>query len=464
MLVDLKSLFLNKSCTSKRLTIFRLGLLALIMLSLVSGFGAAFASGGKGPVIVITVDGTINPATDEFLQSALEHARRRDARLLVFKLNTPGGLLVSTQGMVSSIMESKVPVAVYVSPSGGSATSAGVFVTMSGHIAAMAPSTTIGAAHPVTGGGGDLGGDMREKIENFSASQIKAIAERRGRNVKWAEKAVRESVSITSREALDEHVIDFIASDLERVLEKSEGRTVQLAGKSVTLEGLKEAPREVFEMSWRQKIVNVLVDPNIAILLGLGAILGIGIELYHPGAALPGLVGVICLLLSLASSQVLPINYTGAALLVLGLAFFMVEMFVPAFGAWGGAGIVCLVLGSVYFLKDDMIYGTGISVNYTLIVTFAVTAGLILLGAVYLAVGAQRRRVTTGKKGLIGQTGSVKVKFDADASGQYCGKVFVNGELWQAFTKSGDISLEIGERVKVVEVASGMRLVVEKTS
>lgn len=415
-----------------------------------------------GAVVVININGPINPAADDYLKTSLATARQRNAKLFVLQLNTPGGLLTSMQTMVESLLESPVPTVVYVSPSGGGAISAGAFVTLAGNFAVMAPGTTIGAAHPVMGGGGDVEGKMGEKVENFSASLIKAIAEQRGRNAAWAEKAVRESVSVTDREALKEHIVDLVASDLESLLRALEGRKVTVEGREITLNNLAEAPRDYLEMNFKQRVVNVLSDPNIAILLGLGAMLGIGIELYHPGAVLPGVFGAICLVLSLTAAQVLPISMGGVALLLLSAVFFTVEFFMPTFGIWGAAGIVCLVLGSIYFIDMDQVWGVeGFTVDKGMIGGIAATAGLLLLLVIYLAVSASKRRVTTGREGLIGKIGTVKVPFQEDpGSGVRKGKVEVMGEFWNARVSANTALPQAGAKVRVEAVEDGLQLLV----
>ena len=417
----------------------------------------------KGTVVVIEVDGAINPATDDFLKSSLAKAEQQDAKLFVLVLNTPGGLLTSMQTMVESLLEAKVPTVVYVSPSGGGAISAGVFITLAGHYAVMAPGTTIGAAHPVLSSGGDVKGDMGAKVENFAVSLVKAIAEQRGRNVKWAEQAVRDSVAITDREAEQEGVIDFVATDIDRILEKLEGRTVDVQGSPVTLSNLKTAPRQNIAMNLKQTIVNILADPNIAILLGLGALLGIGIELYHPGGIVPGVFGVICLVLSLIAGQVLPISLGGVALLVLAAMFFGVEVFIPSFGIWGVAGIICLVLGSIYFIDTDQVWsGPEFAVDKPLIGSIAAFVGLLLLAVCYLAVKSAKRSVTTGREGLLGKTARIHSEFQSK-DGFATGKVLVMGEIWDAqyrVSEGGELP-ELGQKVIVKSIEDGMLLEID---
>lgn len=423
------------------------------------------------PIVIATIDGAISPASDDYLKSSLMEAKQMDAKLYILKLNTPGGLVVSMQAMVEQMLDSSVPIVVFVSPSGGGAISAGVFVAMSSHFAVMAPGTTIGAAHPVQGTGDDVTGDMRTKIENFAVSHIRAIAEQRGRNAEWAEKAVRESVAITDQQALEKKVIDFIAFDIDQILVEIEGRTINVKGKPVTLTKLAASPRYEVEMNFKQKVLNVLADPNIAMLLGIAAVAGIAIELYHPGAMLPGIVGVVCLLLSLISSQVLPINIGGIALLFLSGVLFVIEAFIPSFGACGVAGIICMVLGAIYFVDMSMVWsGKGFGVNYMLVGTLAGFAGACLFGLSYLVFRSSTRKCSTGKDGLIGCVGVVvepfgnveSVKGDlSDSNYARVGRVRVMGELWKArLDGSLNGNVNKGDEISVILVESGMCLLV----
>ncbi len=440
-------------------------LVLLVLLSLpVSSAQSSLDANAQGAVIVISIEGSINPAKDDYLKSAIAQAQQTNAKALVVKLNTPGGLLTSMQSMVEQILDAPIPVIVYVSPAGGGAMSAGVFITLAGHVAAMTPGTSIGAAHPVQGDGNDIGGDMREKIENFAVSLIKAISEQRGRDVSWAEQAVRESVAITDREALEKKVIDVVASDVDKLLAEVEGRTVKVKGVPVTLSGLSSASRQPLAMSFKQRVIDILSDPNVAILLGLGALLGIGIELYHPGAVLPGVVGAICLILSLTAGQVLPINYGGLALFGLGIIFFIVEMTMPTFGVWGVAGIVSLVLGSIYLIDSDMVWGPGtFDVSKPMVGGFAGTVGLLLILLARVVMRTARSRVTTGKEGLVGKTAEVRVAFarGLGPTEQARGKVLVSGEIWQALFNGTERLPEKGDRVRVSSVEDGLTLVVE---
>ncbi len=417
-------------------------------------------SEGAGPIISVTIDGTINPGTADYMISALAKAEDRGARLFLLRLNTPGGLLPAMQKMVEALLKAKVPTAVYVSPQGGGAMSAGVFITMAGHIAAMAPGTTIGAAHPVLGGGESLQGDMREKLENFAVSLARAIAEQRGRNVVWAEQAVRESVAITDRVAVTEKVVDLSASDTAKLFDEIEGRVVTVDGNPVTLRGLRDAPLEEVPMTLRQQMVSLLADPNIAVLLGIGALVGLGLELLHPGAIVPGVVGVICLVLSLVAGQIVPINAAGLALMLLGGALLVAELFLPSFGVVGGAGIVSLVLGSIYFVNPDDIWSSGgFQVNRWAIGVIAALAGLLLLAVDFLVIRNRKQRVVTGLEGFSGKIAEVVTNAESPEGL----RVRVMGELWKAkVVGEGEFSLARGDRVVVERVEEGMVLLVKR--
>jgi membrane-bound serine protease (ClpP class) len=404
-----------------------------------------------GIVYLIVVDAGINPAIADYIHESIAAAERDGARALIIQLDTPGGLLDSTKSIVKDILGSPVPVFVYVAPGGGGAISAGVFVTLSANIAAMAPGTNIGAAHPVTGQGGDVGGDMREKVENFAASLSKTIAQERGRNVEWAEKAVRESVSITEQEALQLGVIDIIAASREELLRQADGRQVSVKGTKVTLQ-LAGAAIVSREMRLKQKFLNILANPNVAYLLMMAGLLGLYVEFTHPGVFFPGVAGAICLLLAMAALQVLPINYSGLALIGLGVALLIAELFLPSFGVLGVGGILAFVLGSLLLFDTAE---SDLTVDPNIVYAAAATFGGFTLVVSYLVVRSQRRRPALGREGLVGQVGEVRQRI-GPAGAQ--GKIFVHGEYWNAVA---DEAIEAGERAEVVGV-DGMQLNVRR--
>jgi membrane-bound serine protease (ClpP class) len=406
---------------------------------------AAAATAPPTHVNLIVLDTTINPAVADFIHESITRSAQENAAALVIQLDTPGGLLNSTKTIVKDILGAPVPVIVYVAPSGAGAGSAGVFITMAGHIAAMAPGTTIGAAHPVSGGG-NIEGDMREKIENFTASFSEAIAQRRGRNVEWAEKAVRQSVSITEVEALQKKVIDLVAADMQELLRKAEDRKVDIGNTKIPL-NFKAAREEdgtvrvtTLEMRLKHKVLNILADPNIAYLLMLAGLVGLYVEFSHPGAIFPGLAGGICLVLALTAFQVLPINSTGLLLLGLGMALLVAELFVPSFGVLGVGGIISFVLGSLFLFDAP---AEELAVDRGLIVTAAlcVSAFMLLVGT--LAVRTWRQRPTTGREGMIGEIGEVRERIAPR------GKVWLHGEYW---TAESEEELEVGQKVRVIGI------------
>jgi membrane-bound serine protease (ClpP class) len=408
------------------------------------------ATGPPGEVVLVVVDGMINLATADYIQQAMDDAARHEAAALVIQLDTPGGLLESAQTIVKGILGAPLPVIVYVAPSGGGAVSAGVFITLAGNIAAMAPGTNIGAAHPVSGQGQDIGGDMRAKVENFTVALVRSIAEQRGRNVEWAEKAVRESVSITEREAVKMKVVDFIADNLTDLLARAHGRTVQVQGRSVVL-NTENAPVRRYEMSLRQRVLDLLADPNVAYLLLMAGLIGLYVEFTNPGVIFPGVAGAICLLLALAVMQVLPINYTGLALIVLGVAMLVAEVFLPSFGVVGVGGLVAFVLGSLLLFDTP---DSTIQVDRGLIAGAAFAMGSFTFVVGWLVVRSQRSRSASGAEGMIGEVGQVRRVL---APGRRV-KVFVHGEYWDADT---DEPLDEGDKVEVTAV-SGLRMRVRR--
>lgn len=392
----------------------------------------------------ISVDGTINPAVAEFIHESIQRSHEGGARALVIRLDTPGGLLSSTRDIVKDILGAPLPVIVYVAPSGAGAASAGTFITLSAHVAAMAPGTNIGAAHPVAVGGGEVTGVMGEKLENFVASYGEAIAGQRGRNVEWAIKAVRESAAIGAAEALKLNVVDLLAASLNELLEKATGLTVEVNGKKSRL-ALAGAEVHSLEMSLSQKFINFIAKPNIAYFLLMVGILGLYLEFSNPGLIFPGVAGVICLLLGAAAFQVLPINYTGLALIIFGVVLLIAEVFITSFGVLGISGIVSFVLGSLILFDSP---GEALAVDRSIVFTAAATLGAAILILGYLVVKSQ----ALGKAGLVGETGEVIARIAP------LGKIRVHGEIW---TAESDEPLEIGARAAIDKV-EGLRLWVRR--
>ena len=401
-------------------------------------------------VDLITIDGSINPAVDDFIRESIVRSKSNGAAALIIQLDTPGGLLTSTRTIVKELLGAPVPVIVYVAPSGAGAGSAGVFITMAAHIAAMAPGTNIGAAHPVAGGGQEVKGVMGEKIENFTASFSESIAQQRGRNAEWAIQAVRKSVSITEKEALKIKVIDVVAKDINDLLEQAHGRKVDIDGSKHEL-SVKGARIERHEMSLKQKVLNTIADPNIAYLLMMAGILGLYMEFAHPGVIFPGVAGAICLLLAFASLQLLPINYAGLGLIILGIGLLVGEAFAPSFGVLGVGGLISLTLGS-FFLFDTE--GSDLIVDRSIIFTAVATLGSFVLAVSYLVFRSQQSKPTLGIAGLLGEIGEVRGKLSPS------GKIFVHGEHWNA---QADSEIDVGEKVEVVGI-EGMVLKVRRAA
>lgn len=426
----------------------------------------------SGPIVTIKIDGTINPAVDDYVKTSLERAKMENAQLFIIEINTPGGLLNSMESITKNLLESPIPTVVFVGPAGSRAVSAGMFITLAAHFAVMAPGTTIGAAHPVTSDGGNVQSDMRDKLENYVSSFARSIAEQRSRNVEWADKAVRESVAITDREALEKGVINFISSDMDHLISELEGRSVSIQGRNINLDKLAKAKREFYPMTFKQKVVNLLADPSVAVLLGLAAVLGIMMELYHPGTAVPGVIGVICLVLSLTASQVIPINYGGIALLILGTAFVVAELYVPSFGIWGIAGTICFILGAIYAVDTDLVWSAdSYGVERAYLAAFALFVGGLITSLALYVKKHRRGVVMTGSEGLVGVAGEI-ISWSLDKKRNYwSGKVRVHNELWHARTASvekgvgddrikgsSEFALEVGSKIRVKSLLPGMVL------
>lgn len=406
---------------------------------------APAAAATPRPLYRIVIDGPISPAVADYIGSAVKEAHAAGAPALIIQLDTPGGLLNSTKTIVKEIMSAPLPVIVYVGPGGAGAISAGVFITLSAHIAAMAPGTTIGAAHPVGAQGQDIKGDMRDKVENYTVSFVESIAARRGRNVEWAEQAVRESVAITESEALEKGVIDIVAVDLDGLVEACNGREVEIGGHVVVLDLSAAVTSEGrvlvvdLEQTLRQRVLSVITDPNIAYLLMMAGMLGLYMEFSNPGVIFPGVAGAICLLLALLASQVLPISSTGVLLLLLGMAFLLGELLLPSFGVLGFGGILALTLGSLFLYTPESGLSVDLSYITVTVLLFAAGVGAILI----LLVGDRRRGSVTASEGLVGEQGVAVTRVGKS------GKVKVHGEFWNA---TSDSTVEKGQSIKVKSV------------
>ena len=389
-------------------------------------------------VISITIDGTINPAAAGFIERGIKKAEKEKAGCLLIHLNTPGGLLKSTRVIVGNILDATIPVVVYVSPAGAHAGSAGVFITLAAHIAAMAPGTNIGAAHPVSMQGG-MDTTMNEKTTNDAIAFIRTIAEKRNRNVEWAEDAVRRSVSITGAEALQEKVIDLMAVSTQDLLEQIDGKTVELNPGTTTLRTKGVEVKEM-KMSFIEKLLHIISDPNIAYILLMLGFYGLLFELYNPGSIFPGIVGVIGLILGLYSLHTLPINYAGLALIVFGIILFLLEIKITSYGLLTIGGIVSVFLGSLMLIREDSSFEF-LRISRSVIIAFTALTALFFLFVAGAGLRAQKAKPVTGIEGFIGETGITLETLDP------MGTVRVHGEIWRAESVSGRI--EMGEKIYV---------------
>jgi membrane-bound serine protease (ClpP class) len=407
------------------------------------------ATARAATVSTLEVDGVISPVTVRLVAAGIARARAEQAEALVIQLDTPGGLERSMRSVVRDMLNSPVPVVVYVSPTGARAASAGAFITLAAHVAAMAPATNIGAAHPVAAGGGSIDKESMRKIENDAAAFIRTVARERGRNVEWAERAVRASVSATEREAVQLGIVDLIADSVPDLLRRIDGRQVKTVRGVVTLHTRDAVVRPV-EIGARDRFLAIITDPNVAYVLLMLGMLGLFFELASPGAVVPGVIGGISLILAFFAFQTLPINWAGLLLILFGIVLLIAEIKIASHGVLTIGGIIAIVLGSVMLVNTPEL---PLRVSWTVIVpVVAVTAGMFVF-AVSAGVRAQLSRPTTGTAGLLHEVGVAKTPLDP------AGQVLVHGELWTAVAEPPAIAA--GERVRVVAV-EGLRLRVER--
>ncbi len=403
------------------------------------------------PVSLIQIDGVISPITLRVVSTAIDRAQADRAQALIIQLDTPGGLERSMRSIVQKELNSEVPVVVFVGPTGARAASAGVFLTMAAHVAAMAPATNIGAAHPVAVGGGQVDKVSAKKMENDAAAFARTIATERGRNADWAEKAVRSSISATEREAVKLKVVDLIAENISDLLVKIDGRTVKTVKGSLTLRTA-EAPVKKVEIGFRDRFLNVITDPNIAYILMMIGMLGLFFELSNPGVILPGVLGGISLILAFFAFQTLPINYAGLLLILFGVILLIAEIKVVSHGILTIGGIVSMVLGSLMLFDAPE---ADLRVSWWVILPTVGTTAAIFAFAVSAGVRALYQRASTGYSELIGQVGVVRSPLVPE------GQVFIRGELWRAVAENGAVAE--GESVKVTAV-EGLTLKVTKAT
>lgn len=419
-------------------------LLAALTL-LLTCLGSAFSPAAAAQIVELEIKDGIGVATADYLISGIEHAEDISAELVIINMDTPGGLMKPMRDMVQKILGSSVPVVTYVTPAGARADSAGTYILLASHIAAMTPTTHLGAATPVSLGGDDAtpppdrdtdaedadkpgppsGTSMERKVMNDAVSYIRSLAERHGRNADWAEKAVTEAATLTAAEALEQNVIEFIATDRDELLELLDGHEVEIAGEARTL-ATKDAEVERYEANWRIRLLEVISNPEIVLLLGLIGLYGLMYEGWNPGAIVPGVVGVICLLLAAYALQVLPVNYAGLALIFLGIALMIAEAYAPSFGALGIGGIAAFVFGSV-MMFDSGVPGFGISFSF--VIGLALIFAVLLIWLIGFALKLRHRGAVSGKDSIIGGIATAMSDFSGD------GKIWLEGEAWQARSK-----------------------------
>jgi membrane-bound serine protease (ClpP class) len=391
-------------------------------------------------VLIADLDGVISPASSSYLVRVIEVAERDDAACLIFMIDTPGGLDVSMRQITKRILSAEIPVVVYVAPKGARAASAGVFILYASHVAAMAPGTNVGAAHPVSMGGEQMDSVMTEKVTNDAVAYLRALAKERGRNAEWAELSVRESASVDAEAALGLGVADLIAVDEDELIEKLYGREVKVQDVVVVLDTRDSQKREV-KMTLRERLLLLLTNPNVAYILLLLGVYGLFFELQNPGMIFPGVVGGICLILGFYSLHVLPVNYAGVALIILSAILFILEIYVTSQGLLTIGGVVALVFGSLILFESDVPY---LRVSWEVIMLVVIIVAGFVIFLLTLGVRAQFRRKTTGSEGIVGKIGTAKTDI-----GPTRGTVFVHGEFWNAMS---DSTIKKGSSIKVLSV------------
>jgi membrane-bound serine protease (ClpP class) len=448
----------------------RRAITALLLVLIAHG-----ASAADNNVVVLEIDGGIGVATAEYLQHGIQHAAEQDAELVIIDMDTPGGLMSPTRDIIQEILNSSVPVATFVTPEGARADSAGTYILLASHVAAMAPTTHLGAATPVSLTGDqvtpdpveesndeseeedssddaesdgaaddaeaepqtDPGTAMERKVLNDAVAYIRGLAERHGRNAEWAEDAVRDASTLTASEALEQNVIEFIANDHSDLLEQVNGHEIEVDSETVVL-ATDHATIEIFEPNWRIRILSAIANPEIVLLLGIIGLYGLMYEGWNPGAIVPGVVGVICLLLAAYALQVLPVNYAGLALIIVGLALMTAEAFAPSFGALGLGGIAAFVFGAIMMFDSD-IPGFGISIAF--VIGLALVAALAIIWLVGFALKLRKRGAVTGSDSIVGGVGTAMHDFTGE------GKIWLEGEAWAAHSK---VPVEKDQHVVVV--------------
>jgi membrane-bound serine protease (ClpP class) len=426
-------------------------LLSSVLLPLISGPDTVFGAeqhNSRPLVYLLDVDGTINPAVADFISAGIQKAEKNHAEALIIRMDTPGGVLETTKTIIKNMVNASVPVVVYVAPNGSSAASAGSLITMASDVAAMAPGTNLGAAHPVGSGGEQINATMSKKIENDLTAYMRAIVASKGRNANWAEQAIKESASITAKQALKIKVIDLIADSVPDLLNQLDGKQIEKNNSVITLH-TKGTEVVTIPPGWRFKILDVIANPNIAYILMMIGAVGLIAEFYHPGAMLPGVAGGISLFLAFYALQILPVDYTGILLIILAIVLFILELKMPSFGLLSIGAVISLTLGSIMLFNPQE---TGMRVSWSVLVPTVSLVSSFFIVALGLVVKARRKKPITGQEGLVGEIGLAITDLYAQ------GKVFVHGEYWNARAKE---HIRKNERIKVTQV-DNLRLLVTR--
>lgn len=444
-------------------------LLLIVLLALLPGVvQAAEQDPPRNAVWVLELDGAVGPATSDYLVRGIEDAAQYGARLIVIRMNTPGGLDGAMRDIIGAILNSPIPVASFVTPQGARAASAGTYILYASHIAAMAPATNLGAATPVSIGapGGlpktkgpdqedepaeETGGAMERKLINDASAYIRGLANLRGRNVEWAEQAVREAVSLSATEALDQNVIDLVAVDLAALLQQLDGREIRLGENATVTLALQDAPLHLAAPDWRTEFLATITDPNLVLILGMIGFYGIILEFYNPGSLVPGTIGIICLLLAGYALQLLPVNYAGLALLVVGIGLMIAEAMAPSFGILGAGGVVAFMMGGIILFDTEV---EAYRVGWPLLLAFGLSSAAAIIITISIALRMRRQQVVTGIEQILNEGGEALADFESE------GMVRVGAEIWSAHSNE---PLSKGDPIVVTGV-SGLELTVKKQS